>query len=335
MTRLGRTAVALTTLALLATGCGGGSGDSGSNGGTGDERADNAAEELTPSTRVVARVASFDVATGEDQRLLVGLFTSDRGIIGGGEIDVRVGYLGEEQPSADDQIEMSDATPATFLPVPGKEPEVGDSPTVIEGSGAGVYEARVDFDQPGFWNVQVSVPLEGEQHTANAVVHVGEEHRVPAAGDPAPATENPTIESGDVEPIELDSRAQGEDGEVPDPELHDAVISDVLAEGRPMVVVISTPVYCTSQFCGPITEYVAGLEEQYGDRAEFVHLEVWQDFQSQELNPAAKEWIFDRETGGNEPWVFLVGADGTVQARWDNVLDGQALTSMLEELPAS
>ena len=38
------------------------------------------------------------------------------------------------------------------------------------------------------------------------------------------------------------------------------------------------------------------------------------------------------EDGGNEPWVFLVGPDGTIQARWDNVLDEAELVEALDGL---
>ena len=327
--RLRRIAVALTTLALLAAACSGGSPDGDPTGSPTGQAA----------SLVNAQVASFDVATGEDQRLLVGLFGSDPGtVIGGGEIEVRVGRVPDGEQSADTQVQMSEPVTATFLPVPGNEPEdLGDTPAVIPGSGAGVYEAAVDLDEAGTWGVHVTVPLEGEDEpvTATAVFPVAEEHAVPAVGDPAPVTDTPTIDTPDVAPAALDSRAQGEDAEVPDPELHDTSIADAIEAGRPTVVVISTPVYCASRFCGPITDTIAGLSEQYGDRAEFVHVEVWEDFEAQQLNPAVQEWIFDPEAGGQEPWVFLVGADGTIQGRWDNVLDEQELVGMLEELPAS
>ena len=325
--RLRRPALALTALALAASAC--------SSGGDGASTDPTATGSQSPADQVAAQVASFDVATGEDQRLLVGLFDGERRVLGGGEVRVRVGFLGEgEQPSADTEITMSDAVDAPFLAVPGSEPDVGDAPAPIEGGGVGVYEAEVDLDRPGTWGVQVAFELDGQERTATAAFPVAESHGVPAVGDPAPTTDTPTADSTDVEPIAIDSRAQGEDAEIPDPELHDASVADVLAEGRPMVVVISTPVYCVSRFCGPITEYVAELAGEYGDRAEFVHLEVWQDFESQELNPWVEDWIFDPETGGNEPWVFMVGADGTIQGRWDNVLDGPELEAMLDELPA-
>lgn len=326
MTRRLRLLISLTTLALAAAACTGGD-----EGGTTDPT--NAGTDVA-SQEVVAQVASFDLAAGQDQRLLIGLFTAERIPVVGGEVQVSVGHLGEGRPEADARIEMSEPTTATFLPVPGKEPDTDDSPALLEGEGIGVYETAVDLGQAGNWGAQITVELEGETHTVQTVFPVSDEHRVPTAGDAAPRTDNPTVDD-DVDAITLDSRAQGEADEVPDPELHDASIADVLDAGRPMVVVISTPVYCASQFCGPITETIADLSDEYGDRAEFVHLEVWADFESEQLNPAVEEWIFDPEAGGNEPWVFLVGADGTIQVRWDNVLDADELVGMLEELPAS
>ena len=326
LSRSHRLLAALAAVALLVSACGdGGEGDPAAtptDGGTGSQ--------------LQATVASFDMATGEDQRLLLGLIDGQNGVLGGGQVQVRVGYLGTGQESeAPTEIAMSEPVTAEFLPVPGTGADPGDTPEILE-DGAGVYEAHVDFDRAGFWGVQVGAEVDGAPVTATARFQVAEQHAVPAVGDPAPAVDNPTLDSGGVAPGVLDSRAAvGDDGEVPDPSLHDAAVADVLEAGRPMVVVISTPVYCRSQFCGPITNTVEDLGEQYGDRAEFIHLEVWQDYENQELNPWVEEWIFDPETGGNEPWVFLVGADGTITARWGNVLDGAELESMLQELPAS
>jgi hypothetical protein len=73
------------------------------------------------------------------------------------------------------------------------------------------------------------------------------------------------------------------------------------------------------------------LAGRFGDRADFIHLEVWRDFEAQELNPAAAAWI-QTTSGGNEPWVFLVDANGTIVARWDNVLDTDELEALLSGL---
>jgi hypothetical protein len=99
------------------------------------------------------------------------------------------------------------------------------------------------------------------------------------------------------------------------------------------MVVVSTPVFCVSRFCGPITDAVGDLARRYGDRMDFVHLEVWRDFEAQEINPAAAEWIWpDQQGDAAEPWVFLVGADGTIMQRWDNVATEASLARAVEAL---
>lgn len=88
-----------------------------------------------------------------------------------------------------------------------------------------------------------------------------------------------------------------------------------------------------SQFCGPVTDMVAGLAKDYADRARFIHIEVWQNFEAKQLNEAAKEWIA-RGENINEPWVFLIGADGKIKVRWDNVATRAEIEPLLQALPA-
>ncbi|MDQ4006351.1 MAG: hypothetical protein M3135_08650, partial [Actinomycetota bacterium] len=92
------------------------------------------------------------------------------------------------------------------------------------------------------------------------------------------------------------------------------------------------PVYCVSKFCGPITDLVAELGDEYGDRAEFIHIEVWRNFEEQVVNRAAAEWIL-AEDKLQEPWVFLIGADGRIVERWDNVATREEIEPQLQDLP--
>jgi hypothetical protein len=307
-----RAAAAFVTLALVGQACGG-----------------SAATSTDDQLRVVT--ASFDLAIGDDVRYLAGLFTTDGELVLGGEVDMRF-YEGGYGPEVPD-IEPDVTSTGVFLPVPGKEPR-GDitEPTVGDSSGAsGVYQTHVDFDRPGMWTVRVDVTLaDGDRLQGAATFHVAEEPQVVAVGDPAPATDNLTLDS-DVPAVAIDSRAQDDHAEIPDPELHRITVVEAIRLGRPAVVVISTPTYCVSQFCGPITETVEDMAAQYSDVAEFIHIEVWQHFDDEILNDAAAAWI-QTEGGGNEPWVFLIGSDGTISARWDNVLDAEELRGLLDGL---
>ena len=328
MRRAARTPAALAALALLLAACGGGDGPD----GAGPATAGTASADVV---ELAVAPASFDVAVGPDRRLILALFTTDRERVAGGEVALRLGHLGDEPGG---EAELGAPVTASWLPVPGLDVPAPDAgPTVVEGGVlTGVYAARVTLDAPGYWGVLVEARLaDGRTARGRAIVPVLPEPAVLDVGDPAPTAANVTtadVVAGTEPAGALDSRLRAAD--VPDraATLHATRIPDALAEGRPLVVAIATPVYCQSLVCGPLTEHLVALEARYGDRAAFVHVEVWRDFEAQELAPAAAAWI-RTEAGGNEPWVFLVGADGRIAARWDNVLDSAELEALLEALP--
>jgi hypothetical protein len=324
---LRRAAAALAAGSLLLTACASGS--------------ETTAEPTEPQDATSAEaplavvIASYDVAAGEDRRLLAGVLTADATPIAFGEATFELGYLGDE---ASGEAELLGTQTARFLPVLGLEPEVEatEQATVLVGeSGSGVYEAFVDLDEPGFYGLRVTLELEdGTTRQGQATFGVLPETEVHDVGDEAPRSENLTIadvEAGDAPAVAVDSRAQGEDAEVPDEILHDSTIAGSIEEGTPVVAILSTPTYCVSTFCGPLTSELATVATEYEGVADFVHIEVWRDFEAQELNEAAQEWI-QTESGGNEPWVFLVDGDGIIQGRWDNVLDIEDLRARLEAL---
>lgn len=160
--------------------------------------------------------------------------------------------------------------------------------------------------------------MQGEgRWTGRTTFEVAERHQFPWIGEDAPRSENLTLSSADAPRGAIDSRAR--DGkDVPDPELHGTTVAAGIASGKPTLVVVSTPTYCVSRFCGPVTDMVQELSHDYTDQANFVHIEVWHDFEKKELNRAAAEWT-QRGEAVLEPWVFLIGSDGKISDRWDNV----------------
>jgi hypothetical protein len=323
---------ALATLALvtLVVSCAGGDAGGDPAGADGDEAA-------TGSELAVA-VASFDLHVGDDVRLLAGLFTPERQLLAFGEVTYQLGYLGEEEGG---EAPLTQEVTAGYLPIPGMEPS-GDSdqPTLLtDTSGNGVYEGRVELDQPGNWGLRVLAELDdGRTLEGQAVFPVAATAAVPTVGDQAPRSVNLVLDDvaeGRARPVALDSRAQDDDTpveDIPDPHLHDRTVAASLDAGRPVLVSVATPVYCVSRFCGPLTAVISDLAIEYEEVVDTVQLEVWEDFDEQVLNQAAAEWI-QTEAGGNEPWVFLVDGTGTIVARWDNVLDVEELRSRLDELP--
>lgn len=277
-------------------------------------------------------VPGFDLAVGEPQRFVVGLFTAGRTDIGYGVVSLRFRWVGDGTNVEDG--EFGEPTTAEFRLLPGTASgPAPQTPTVLApDQGRGVYVAEASFDRAGFWQVAVDADIAGTDGDAGVgAFDVLEDHAVPAVGDLAMASENATLDSADADAASLDSRADTLAG-IPDPLLHERSINDALGDHRPAVVVFSTPTYCLSRFCGPVTDMVSDLAGVYGDRAEFIHVEIWKDFDEQELSPVARDWLY-RDGNLQEPWVFLIGSDGRILARWDNVLIRDDLEAALRLLP--
>ena len=322
-TRSRRSALVALGLLLIFAACGG---DDGKNEASGDKTTSTTAPD-----KVQGQVASYDLAVGPPSRFILGIFKESRGPVGYGTVPMRFFFLGTEQPTGTPV--PGPTASGTYLPLPGSPPPPADpSKTVyLSTDQRGVYAAQVAFDRPGAWGVEATVELDGPK-TIRVGFKVGAKHEVPVPGDPAPPSQNLTVSTPGASPVTIDSRAS-ESTPVPDPELHQTTVAQALGEKRPVLLVISTPTYCESRFCGPVTDVAAGLAKDYGNRARFIHIEVWKDYRGQVLNDAAKEWIA-RGEGVNEPWLFLIGADGKVAARFDNVVTNGELESLLKPLPA-
>ncbi len=172
------------------------------------------------------------------------------------------------------------------------------------------YFARVTFDHAGDWGASVEATLkDGTKGTSNVGFRVAEKSSIVAPGLPAPRSHN--LVKSDVKNVsEIDSG-------VPPNDMHDVRIKDAIAAGRPVVVVFSTPAFCASRFCGPVNEEVEALREVHRQRVDFVHIEIWKNFDKGELNPTVGEWLVRPDGSLSEPFVFVVDSKGIVYDRFE------------------
>ncbi len=314
-----RPLIALVFLGVLAAACSsdGGDGMAPPEGGGGDS--------------VNAFMATTDLFAGSPQRVGLGLVAGDGRLVSFGSVDFRFSYVGTAQDPSEPR--MGPSSTAVYLPTPGTSNE-GTRATVTQPSEArGIYEAEgVSFDQPGFWQVDVAADVDGFGAVrASTTFPVLPDPNLPAPGDPAPQTQNLTLDSKDAPAGAIDSRAVA-GGEIPDRELHRWTIAEAIRQHRPALVLFSTPVFCQSQFCGPITDVVQDLAGRYEDRAVFIHVEIWQDFEEQSVTEAAAEWLF-RDGDLTEPWLYLIDGNGIVQDRWGPLFRSEEIAAALEALP--
>jgi hypothetical protein len=285
-----------------------------------------------PAETLSAEVASYDLAVGPPARFLVGVLTNDKQGVSYGNVQLRFCFRGATQP--DVNCRYGRASTAAFLTIPGSPPPPAGATApqaVTSAQSKGVYATEAGFDKAGVWQVEVEATVGGVRRSGTGNFQVLDHHAIPAPGDAALATENLTTSTPDTPPAAVDSRASA-GGLIPDPVLHRTTIAGALAAHRPILAVFSTPVYCISRFCGPITDMVDDLAKTYGDRATFVHVEVWRDYQRQQVNKGAADWLY-RNNDLTEPWVFLIGADGKIVDRWDNVATRAEIEPLLGRLP--
>jgi hypothetical protein len=150
---------------------------------------------------------------------------------------------------------------------------------------------------------------------------------VPGIGQPMPSVDTPTVDNpGDVDPICTRS---------PVCEFHDHTPAEMLAQGKPFVLLIATPSFCQTEFCGPVLDVLIGVQPDFADIT-MIHAEVYENpievggnLGDPNLRPAP---VLQAMAMDYEPSLFIVGSDGLVMHRLDNVYDESELRSALEDV---
>ncbi len=277
-----------------------------------------------------SEVASFDLVAGEIPRLMVGVSDKDGNVVTGGSVTFRL-----RSTSYGVDGTWSSEVPAQYLEIPGRPPSQRSTPTLGPPSeGVGVYSTGpVTIPAPGFWEVEVNA---GKLGTTTTAFLAQETAMAASVGQRAPLTQNPTINTPGIGAAQLDSSAAGTTAalsDLPYPILHQHEIAQSIAAGRPLVIAVVTPAYCTSKFCGPLRDEIAKLASRRSGVADFVHLEVYDNDRGQ-VSKWASEWIASKDSpnDANEPWLFIVNAQGVITHRWDNVVPMSEVDAALDQL---
>lgn len=170
---------------------------------------------------------------------------------------------------------------------------------------AAVYEAQVPFKRTGTYAVLVVTHIGSRTYGAAASVKVIPASRdtVAKVGRPAPRVATDTVGSAGGDLAKIDTR-------VPHDDMHDSSLKDVLGK-KPVVLLFATPQLCQSRVCGPVVDIAEQLKQRYGDRAVFIHQEVYVDNDLQKgLRPPLKAFGLH-----SEPWLFTIDRHGRVAAR--------------------
>ena len=184
-----------------------------------------------------------------------------------------------------------------------------------------VYSTEIDFPSDGEWRIAALIK-EGDKYTGTLLssVIVGAASQIPRVGDKAPLIHTPTPEDvgGDLSKITT---------RIPPDTQNQVDYADVLGK-EPIVLLFATPQFCQSRVCGPVVDVAEQVKQLYGDKAAFIHMEIYKDNDpSKGVRPQVEAFHLP-----SEPWLFAIERDGTVGAVIEGAFGVEALTEAVERV---
>lgn len=164
----------------------------------------------------------------------------------------------------------------------------------------------------------------GEDGFNSLTFEVGTSSPIPGGGQPLPPVDTPTTDAArGVDPICT---------RTPACDLHDVTLTDALAAGGPVALLVATPEFCQTALCGPVLDLLIEALEDF-PTVTAIHAEVYADPRGGDdptaggIAPVAEEYAL-----AFEPTLYLADASGTIVSRLDGVYDRvelqQALTAI-------
>ena len=249
------------------------------------------------------------------ERFAIGLVDMETGPIEEGTVDLLFFTL------AGNQETLTETLPAPFMAYGASEAHLEDHEDHEVGSEVtGVYGVRPSFTAPGPWGVVARLTLpDGAKRAGQAEFTVEADTAVPGPGDAAiasrtliAATPQETAKICTADPID---------------DMHALSLDEAVKNGKPTLVLFATPALCTSRIRGPSLEATQELKRRYGDRANFIHVELYPERDYAKPVATIEEWRLP-----SEPWLFLIDDQGKVVARYEGRIGLPELDPAVQQL---
>lgn len=196
----------------------------------------------------------------------------------------------------------------------------------------GVYVANTPFDEIGDWQAELSFPFtDGQIHNVVINFTVTESGFAIATNSVAPRVQTKTI--GDVDNFNQLSTASQ-----PYLNLYQRSLHELLNNGKPTVIAISSPAFCTNAICGPQDDVLNMLYEDYSPDINFVHVDLYNNPQeiAGDLSAAKYSEIVNKwNLQSADEWTFILSNEGVVKKKYENFASYQELKEDLRVLFSS
>jgi hypothetical protein len=241
--------------------------------------------------------------------------------------DVRVSFLVVDAENAVVTLPTArlwvanDLESAPFLETEAKLERIG-VPGGDEADATHIYVATLPLTRPGKYWLLAEPDGGAEKVQALGNVVVVAEDAAPDVGEPAIASDTPTLSSSGGNTSLLTTRTP------PDESLLRHSVADSIDAKVPFVVTFATPKFCASRTCGPVVDVVEEVSRRFeGEDVRFIHVEVFEDNDpAKGYNRWMREWSLP-----TEPWTFLVAGDGTIAARFEGTVSVNELEQAVRE----
>jgi hypothetical protein len=290
-----------------------------------------------PSELVVSP-AALAFYKGEN-RYPFGVFERDRSQVSDAEVALYIAKA--PAPEASGQAKSGSKGPAAKATTQALDaPAIGPFPAAIESlvtepafrakttsddpdAATVVYSTELDFPSDGEWRIAALVKEDGEiKGTLSSSAVVGEFDGVPRPGQRAPKINTPTADDVGGDLAQIDTR-------IPPDTQHQIDYADAYGK-EPIVLLFATPQFCESRVCGPVVDVAEQVKQEYGDKAAFIHMEIWQNNQpGTKVQPQVRAFNLP-----NEPWLFVVDRNGRVGATLQGAFGPEALTAAVQKAVA-
>ena len=140
---------------------------------------------------------------------------------------------------------------------------------------------------------------------------------MPLVGDALPPFDTPTVDN----PRGVDPVCTRADKFCP---FHSVTLTDALKKNLPVVYLIGTPAHCTTGSCAPGLDALIEVASSLGDRAVFVHADVYADKAATATAPAVQAYKLSYE-----PVLYVADESGTLVDRLDAVFDAREIRDVL------
>ncbi len=287
-----------------------------------------------PSELVVSPAAKvFD--TGKN-RFPFGMFERDRTQIADAQVALYFSHVptpkgGKPAAATDPKVAKRALNQPAVGPFPAAveslqtEPQYRARTTVQDPDAATVvYTTQIDFPSKGEWRI-VALIKEGDEFASSTLPSavVGTFEKVPRVGEKAPSIHTPTADDVGGDLSQVTTR-------VPPERQSEVDYADVLGK-EPIVLLFATPAFCESRVCGPVVDVAEQVKQDYGEKVDFIHMEIWEDNDpsTEKIRPQVRAFHLP-----TEPWLFAIGRDGRIKAELDGAFGVQELTRVVKGLAA-